>query len=815
MKRYLSFLLKIILIVFFLLITPSIKTAKAKFNNITCELLLDKNSQSVAFDSTDYSYEPKVAIPITNNSLIWFNPNYKPWPDINDSIYGYIYVIDKWYSLGLLSPDAFPAFLSYNFSEVGNFRVAFYAKDVNNNEEYYCPGQVLVYFEEYYNADWINKEQVVAYPTNFKDIDISSNNYPLIGGVKFLINFTRESVYSCLNYDPLCGYYQFLPDEIKRTTSQINYIKTGFVLSYGNQSKIVFHLQPDNRVGCSSEYCYITASIGKDNLILYTQPNNLPPAGPTPPPPGTKIFGYVKDEISQKGVPGASIRVDKKLTADSPYQFGAGTAVTDNQGYWNIVFPSDFNIYEARIIETANNDTYCEADGLTDPSFPSGAEAWVVNSNRVDWRHLPENAGPVTFFDRCSNLPTPTPTNPPPCPLAQSQENGVAETGLTNQWNYYVPFVAPFDGLVNKISVKAGNYGGAWRSITCKVTNNNGSQDISTIVSSPEFRSDSGADWRDLNYLNNPFSIKNGTTYRLYCKGPDNWTSLYWIWGPPDQINGKTYRLYICALPTAAPTPTQAPWIKLKNSSFQSNNNLQNLIPLELKSFDQIDDRPPLLPYFIRDESGVVTVKSLILSNGTFVSEKKWLAANYPNIKLEFNKAGFLNYIKSRKDYTSLDKKLRRMSLLSSFIKADGIYYLPANDDNSQFYIDNDSDLPNYNFVLIVDGTVNINSPVFNEGPDNKARKSLAILVDYINFNNDINRAFGIFVADQKFNTGINLDLGLKITGNLATLTLINNRSQLTSNNQKPSFFVVVDPKQYLDLLPYLSIAKYNIKQLK
>jgi len=150
--------------------------------------------------------------------------------------------------------------------------------------------------------------------------------------------------------------------------------------------------------------------------------------------------------------------------------------------------------------------------------------------------------------DENATPPTPTPTPPPlpACPLSMRQEKGDTKASLSLTGDY-VSFVASQTGWVDKIEVKVGNYGGAQRSVSCKVTNADGEFDISTLVSSLSFTSASGTDWRVLDFKSNRFFLFKDRHYRLYCYGPDSWGSLYWIWDAGiGGLAGKTYRIYLC-----------------------------------------------------------------------------------------------------------------------------------------------------------------------------------------------------------------------------------------------------------------------------
>lgn len=160
------------------------------------------------------------------------------------------------------------------------------------------------------------------------------------------------------------------------------------------------------------------------------------------------------------------------------------------------------------------------------------------------------------------------------CPLVASQEKGKEKIGLNHNWEQFVTF-ALYPGpsfssetvkrnpprrltrdegrnqevnrslkqFLDKIEILAGNYGGAARRLTCKVTDSEGQKDLSPEINSGEFRSDSGDDWREISFFE-PLRLEEDSSYRLYCKGADSWNSLYWL-SDPDE--GKTYRLYLCA----------------------------------------------------------------------------------------------------------------------------------------------------------------------------------------------------------------------------------------------------------------------------
>ena len=157
-------------------------------------------------------------------------------------------------------------------------------------------------------------------------------------------------------------------------------------------------------------------------------------------------------------------------------------------------------------------------------------------------------------------------------------------------------------------------------------------------------------------------------------------------------------------------------------------------------------------------------------------------------------------YIKARKQHKTITSLAE--------ITADGIYIwngtnpLPINDTN-KFRFDG------FKVVFISTGTVNINT---NNGLD-PTNGSLAIIAPTIAFHNVVEEANGIFIADN-ITTGSPSNQGLKIVGNLIAQDSLTNDREWTNDN-KPSLFIVFDQQKYIDLLPYLSTANYDWRQIQ
>ena len=249
------------------------------------------------------------------------------------------------------------------------------------------------------------------------------------------------------------------------------------------------------------------------------------------------------------------------------------------------------------------------------------------------------------------------------------------------------------------------------------------------------------------------------------------------------------------------------PWIKLKDSSLSKIVSLTNIVPLNITPYD-LDDNGNR--YFIINNSshpqtdpGLVTATSI--NTGTAnVSSKNWWVASYSRI-VSTSPQLFLEYVRSRKEYQTIAD-------LSSITK-NGLYVwqgdLTLNNTNL-------NQITASNLVLIVNGNLSINENQFNIGSDYRntsTSKKIALLsTGAINFPNTTQCAAGIFIG-QTIDTGSNDNQGLKIKGNLVAFSSFNNQRKW-SDKSKPVVFIVFQSQIYLDLLPYLSVYKYDWQQL-
>lgn len=231
--------------------------------------------------------------------------------------------------------------------------------------------------------------------------------------------------------------------------------------------------------------------------------------------------------------------------------------------------------------------------------------------------------------------------------------------------------------------------------------------------------------------------------------------------------------------PTNTPTPTptpQGPWVKLKNACYQTTFKIKNPVPtwrlpFEIKGSPD-DEDSPANKYLIRGEGGVIaSKKSVSFIANTESSSKDWQISNY-DFALLNSKTTYLAYAKARKQITTLST----LSGDLSDINGPGIYYYAGD-------VTITASDPPHNFVLIVDGTVTIDpagSNNFNydgSGGGDKPTKSVAIFADNINFDDSVDRAYGIFIADNQIYTGV-ANKGLKVIGNVVSNNLNNERKQ-------------------------------------
>lgn len=231
------------------------------------------------------------------------------------------------------------------------------------------------------------------------------------------------------------------------------------------------------------------------------------------------------------------------------------------------------------------------------------------------------------------------------------------------------------------------------------------------------------------------------------------------------------------------------PWMKAKDTSLNTQGLSFNSIPPGALAFDTDDPGNPVL---IDGEAGLVTSTNNLPAGLRLSSPNQWSISGYQKVT-GFNFDSFYAYIQSRKQYkvlSSLSSDLHEINEDAT----DHIFYFDASDSPLTI-----TSAPTSTAVLLVKGSVVISNNLTSTG--------FALITNgTITVAPSVNSLQGIYISSA-FDTGSSPN-GLKIKGNLVTSSTTNGRD--LTNNLKPSVFVDFDAGQYMNLLPYLSIAKYD-----
>lgn len=248
-------------------------------------------------------------------------------------------------------------------------------------------------------------------------------------------------------------------------------------------------------------------------------------------------------------------------------------------------------------------------------------------------------------------------------------------------------------------------------------------------------------------------------------------------------------------------------WYKIKNSSLQSKAS-EVLIPYNIIPYDSDDDGSKQL---IIGNAGLITATGdLYFTNleSRRFSENNFLIRNYAKRNTFANLDVLIDFAKNK----GKNKVISQISDIASNPGYD-IYILPKDltiNASNIGYFDNKS------MFLIVNGSVKFANDLSGKFNPNSSQIILAAKnINFFETNNDPNiltEARGIFIAEN-FTTGNSNTVGLKIIGNLVTLsdqTIMNGR--IPDTGHKPGVFVVFDPNTYIKAIKFFSniIYKWN-----
>ncbi len=259
-------------------------------------------------------------------------------------------------------------------------------------------------------------------------------------------------------------------------------------------------------------------------------------------------------------------------------------------------------------------------------------------------------------------------------------------------------------------------------------------------------------------------------------------------------------------MPTATPMPTPTPkeWYKLSKSSFHRKGYLDIQIPRNISTYDKDDTTEE---YLSINRAGVVTVKSSFLSIDSAtskVSANNWSVTSFQDDDSMLSNLG--QYIGNRK----------KQGIINKITEIDDISSDMINIIERDVVINSTNSIsPSLNnIVLFVSGNVTFADMPGNNDKFNTAGKSIAIISSgTMNVHSDYAELHGIFIA-QNMNLAYNVLSSspksanpLKIDGNLISVSPLTDLRRARTDYTKPTLFIVLNPKMYMDLLPYLGVT--------
>lgn len=293
--------------------------------------------------------------------------------------------------------------------------------------------------------------------------------------------------------------------------------------------------------------------------------------------------------------------------------------------------------------------------------------------------------------------------------------------------------------------------------------------------------------------------------------------------GPHELSDNKRYYIYAASLDKAGNQSSLVSisfealghWFKLSNASFNNLIERNNFLPLHPSSYDS-DDRNQryLIRYLIVNSPGVVVQKKSINLGSSCTdcfSSSRWrTTTNYP-LQQTLDAKGYLAYVKSFKQY----KKITDLSEIED--KKINWYEIK----NTDLTISDTSNFNNKKVVMLVTKASNSSNGelIFaaNFQP-NDAAVAFISEADIV-INNNVNSINAIIIGKEISLTSSGISsTPLKIKGNIISTGVEGINTSVrrrTDDASKPSFFVVFDPALYINLLPYISISKYDMQILR
>lgn len=252
-------------------------------------------------------------------------------------------------------------------------------------------------------------------------------------------------------------------------------------------------------------------------------------------------------------------------------------------------------------------------------------------------------------------------------------------------------------------------------------------------------------------------------------------------------------------------------WFKMSNTTFSSNNTGQrnNVIPQSVIAYDSDDTTAKQL---IVGTAGITSLQSnLDMVNTTNYSDTNWVASSYETKRNMTTTTAYIDYLKQKSsefetisDVSSIGTSTKKIFMYNSDLTID---------PGTLAMIDKKS------LTLIVNGNVDFN---LGDSGSFVPTNSIVIIAKKIMFYNkntpavantnwlgDLKEARGVFIADN-IDVGSSINIGLKITGNIISLSgpMANTRKQ--ADYRIPSVFIVFDPLIYIDTIGVFGSKTYN-----
>ena len=260
-------------------------------------------------------------------------------------------------------------------------------------------------------------------------------------------------------------------------------------------------------------------------------------------------------------------------------------------------------------------------------------------------------------------------------------------------------------------------------------------------------------------------------------------------------------------------------FFKIKNGSIQTHNSAawSAFFPVSTLPFDSQDYTVGGNFLIIGDTAASYNAVGTALftnpiSLGTALTSQKtapyppgknWMSEGYLPVTA-FNAQRYIEYVKTRKQYQTITRLKDLKSGIINVWNGDLIIDKNNSDQSGR------NNFNAKNIVLVVTGSVSFNTDDFTPNA------STAIIADTINFFSGttyVTKAEGVFIGNS-INFGSS-NTPIKITGNVASTQNSIALSRIRDDHRIPSVFVVYNITPYVDLLPQLSTALYEWKQLQ